>query len=122
MVRKIKSSFKYSIQGLQYAWRNELSFRMELVLSIILIPLAFIISEQKIELFFLISSIFGVLITELLNTAIEALADRFGNEHNMLTGASKDAGSAAVFLSLIFAAFIWIYQIIEYFLANPLVS
>jgi diacylglycerol kinase (ATP) len=110
------------MQGLRYAWRNELSFRMELVLSLFLIPLAFIISDQKIELFFLISSIFGVLVTELLNTALEALADRFSDEHHMLTGAAKDAGSAAVFMSLIFAAFIWIYLLIEYFFTIPLVS
>jgi len=95
---------------------------MELVLGIILIPLAFIISNHTAELFFLIASIFAVWITELLNTAIEALADRFGDEHHTLVGASKDAGSGAVFLSLIFAAFVWIYQIIEYLVHTPLIS
>lgn len=122
MIRKIRNSYKYSLQGLKFAWKNELSFRIELIVGVLLIPVAIGIAANKFELFFLISGIFGVWITELLNTAIEALADRFGDEHHMLIGASKDAGSAAVFLSLIYAGFIWIYQIVEFLIYTPLFS
>ena len=49
-----------------------------------------------------------VLIVEILNTAIETVVDRIGLEHHELSGLAKDLGSAAVLLSLLFAAGVWL--------------
>ena len=46
-------------------------------------------------------------IVELLNSAIEALADAVSREHHPLLGRAKDLGSAAVMLSLVVAAATW---------------
>jgi diacylglycerol kinase (ATP) len=48
-----------------------------------------------------------VLVTELLNSAIEATIDRIGNDHHELSGRAKDMGSAAVFMSLCTVALTW---------------
>lgn len=116
MIEKFKNSWKYSIQGIKYTWKNEFSFRIEVILGSILIPIAFFIADHRFELIFLVFSVTFVWTVELLNTAIEALADRFGPEHHALSGAAKDAGSAAVFISILFGAFVWIYALIDAFI------
>ncbi len=58
-------------------------------------------------MFWLIFSVFLVLIVELINTAIEATVDRIGAEQHVLAKHAKDTASAAVFISVIFAAIVW---------------
>lgn len=97
----------YSWQGLKATFKHEAAFRQELALAIILIPLAIWLTTDAVELSLLIGSVFLVLIVELMNSAIEAVVDRFGGEMHKLSGRAKDIGSAAVLISLINAAVIW---------------
>ncbi|QLB12165.1 diacylglycerol kinase [Bisgaardia hudsonensis] len=97
----------YSLQGLKSAVKNETAFRHELFLSIILIPLAFWLGNNKIEIALMIGSILLVLLTELLNSAIEAVVDRVGTEYHELSGRAKDLGSAAVFIALTTVVVTW---------------
>jgi len=97
----------YSWQGIVAAVKHEAAFRQELFLCLILIPLAFFITQDGIKLALLISSLILILIVELLNSAVEAVVDRFGEEMHELCGRAKDMGSAAVFFSLLNAAVIW---------------
>ena len=73
----------------------------------VLVPLAFWLPVSVLERLLLLSALIGVLIVELLNSAIEAVIDRIGMEHNDLSGRAKDLGSAAVFLSLLLTVLIW---------------
>ena len=98
----------YSYQGLLRAWKSEAAFRQELVLALVLIPLALIVNVSALEQIAMIAGILLVLIVELINSAIEAVVDRVGLEHHELSGAAKDMGSAAVAISLLLVAFIWI--------------
>ncbi len=104
---RIVRTFGFTLHGLGFAWRNEAAFRQELVVAAILLPAAFFVGVTPVEKLLLIASVFAVLITELLNTAIEAVVDRFGGDVHPLSGAAKDLGSAAVFLSLVLAAAVW---------------
>lgn len=104
---RIVRAFGFTLNGLGFAWRNEAAFRQELVVAAILLPAAFFVGVTPVEKLLLIASVFAVLITELLNTAIEAVVDRFGGDVHPLSGAAKDLGSAAVFLSLVLAAAVW---------------
>lgn len=104
---RIIHAFGYSVQGIRAAFKHEAAFRQELLLAIILIPLAFFVTQDAVKLAFLISSPILVLVVEILNSAIEAVVDRFGEEHHELSGRAKDMGSAAVFLSLVIVAVIW---------------
>lgn len=97
----------YSLAGLTAAWKNEAAFRHEAILSLLLIPLAFWLGETPAEKILLVLPIFLVLLTELLNSAIEAIVDRISTEHHKLSGRAKDIGSAAVFVALIFTVVVW---------------
>ncbi len=97
----------YSVQGIRAAFKHEAAFRQELVLTIILVPLAFYITQDAIKLALLISAPLLVLLVEILNSAIEAVVDRFGEEHHELSGRAKDMGSAAVAISLVIMAVVW---------------
>ncbi len=112
-LKRISKAFTYSIQGFKAAFTHEAAFRQELLLGAILLPLSFLISRNLIELLILISTLILVLITELLNSAIEALADAITVERNTLIGRAKDIASAAVFCSLTLCVIVWLAIIID---------
>jgi diacylglycerol kinase (ATP) len=107
IVRILKAGV-YSYQGFVKAWKSEAAFRQEACLGIILLPIALFADVSAVELVLLIGSLALVLIVELLNSAIEAIVDRVSLEHHELSGAAKDMGSAAVFISLMLVIFIWV--------------
>ncbi|MFB9865990.1 diacylglycerol kinase [Vreelandella sulfidaeris] len=100
-------STRYSWKGLKAAFRNEAAFRQEVGITAVMLPLAWWIGEGPVSWLLLVSSLFFVLIVELLNSAIENVVDRIGTEHHVLSGRAKDIGSAAVMLSLIMAGLTW---------------
>ena len=106
-LKRIVNAAGYSWSGLKAAYRNEAAFRQELLLAIILIPLAIWLGETGVERAILIGSTLFVMIIELINSAIEAVVDRFGGEWEVLSGRAKDLGSAAVMLSLILLFVTW---------------
>lgn len=106
-VRRIARATVYSVQGFAHAWHYEAAFRQEIALTALLIPAAFWLGRTVLETSLLIASCLVVLIVELLNSAVEAVVDRFGDELHVYSGRAKDLGSAAVFLSLVFLAVVW---------------
>lgn len=107
VVKKLWHSILWSLSGLKYAIRHELSFRLETILVVILTPLAFLFALDLNQLLLLLLSSYIVLIVELINTAIEATVDRVSTEHSDLSKHAKDVGSAAVFLSILLAILVW---------------
>ncbi|GAB4346414.1 MAG: diacylglycerol kinase [Gammaproteobacteria bacterium] len=97
----------YSLAGLKAAFLHEAAFRQELVLCVILAPLALWWGDGGAERALLLGSLMLVLIVELLNSAVEAAIDRFGDERHELSARAKDLGSAAVMLSLINVGVVW---------------
>lgn len=114
-IKRIIAAASYSLQGISYAWKNEAAFRQECCLAVFLIPLAFVVGENATQIIFLIFPVFLVLIVELINSAIEAVVDRFGDEVHILSGAAKDLGSAAVFICLVLLSIIWTIILLERF-------
>lgn len=106
-LRRIWNAMFYSLQGMVSAWQYEAAFRQEAVLCIIMIPLAFLVGESAVEKVLLAGTCLLVLVTELLNSAIEATIDRIGSGHHELSGRAKDLGSAAVFVSLCALVLAW---------------
>ena len=107
-IRRIINAGKYSYKGLKAGLVNEAAFRQDCILSVVLIAAAFFVTNEIVLLLFLISGPFFILTAEILNSAIEAVVDRIGDEYNELSGRAKDMGSAAVFLMLTYTALIWI--------------
>ncbi len=113
--RRIILAAKYSKQGLIATFKSEAAFRQELLLFVFLLPAIFYLPlglEMKLLLFAVNC---GVLITELINSAIEAVVDLVSPEFNEYAKNAKDTGSAAVFLSLVLAATIWFTAILSMF-------
>lgn len=106
-IARIMAAARYSMAGFKAAWHHEAAFRQELLLACLLLPLAFWLGENASQRAVLIGSLLVVLITELLNSAIEAAIDRFGGEHHPLSGQAKDLGSAAVFVALMLVVVVW---------------
>ncbi len=105
-----------SLQGLRAGW-SEPAFRQEAIAAVLLIPAAFWVGQSWIETALLAGSMMLVMIVELLNTAVEAAIDRIGPEWHDLSKRAKDMGSAAVLLSLILCAAIWLAAVCQrYFL------
>ncbi len=106
-IARVVDAFGYSMKGLAAAWRFEAAFRQEVTLAIVMIPAAFWLATNHIELILLISSVFWVLMAELANSSVEAVVDRTGHERHELSGRAKDIGSALVFTSLILLGIVW---------------
>ena len=106
-IRRLLRATKFSAQGLAQAWKHEAAFRQELLLLVVLSPVALWLGRAPLERAALIGSLLVVIIVELLNSAVEAAIDRHGEEQHELSGRAKDFGSAAVFVSLVLAALVW---------------
>ena len=106
-VTRIINATGYSMKGLKSAWINEAAFRQELMLILLLMPLAFWVGDSLNQILLLIVISWLVVIVEILNSAIEAVVDRIGTEHHELSGRAKDLGSAAVFIALALNGLVW---------------
>jgi diacylglycerol kinase (ATP) len=97
-----------SMKGLSGAFREEAAFRQELALALVVIPLGLWLGRNGVERALLVAPMFLVLVVELVNSAIEATVDRIGLERHALSGLAKDIGSAAVLMSLLLLAVVWV--------------
>lgn len=104
---RLLAATRYSMQGLRAAWKHEEAFRIEATLATLCIPLAFVIGQGLAHKIALLICCGLIIITELVNSAIEAAIDRFGSEMHPLSGQAKDIGSAAVFCSLMLFLLAW---------------
>ena len=113
--RRLINALRYSVQGLAAAFRHEAAFRQELLVILILMPFAFFVGQDAMQRTLLIGSMFLVLIVELLNSALEAVADTITTGYHPMIGRAKDLGSAAVMLSILASAALWIVLIVNNF-------
>lgn len=111
---RIFYAFLYSKEGIKAALQSEAAFRQELLLFAVLLPILLFLPFTLEQRIVLIAVNVLVLIVELINSAIEALADLVSPGPHELVKKAKDIGSAAVFLALVLAAIVWgccIYRI-----------
>lgn len=106
-LRRLLNAFGYSLEGFKAAYQHEDAFRQEVLMTIVLIPLAVYLGKTGLETAVMVACAILVLLVELLNSAIEATVDRISLENHMLAKRAKDIGSAAVLLSLINLAVVW---------------
>lgn len=104
---RILAAYRYSLNGLQFAWKSEYAFRQELIVSIPAVILAVQLPISSLKKLALVLVLALVLIVELMNSAIEAVVDRISLERHPLSKNAKDLGSAAVFLTVIVAVVTW---------------
>jgi diacylglycerol kinase (ATP) len=112
-LKRIINATGYSWLGLKAAYKHESAFRQEFWSAVVLIPLGLYLGQDWTDKAALVCSILFVLVVELLNSGIEAVVDRIGDEPHKLSGRAKDMGSAAVLIALIIAALVWASVLIE---------
>ena len=112
-IRRLLNALRYSFDGLREAYRNEDAFRQEVLLALVLVPLAFWLKQGAIGRALMIGSVLLVVIVELLNSAIEATVDRISLDDHRLAKRAKDIGSAAVLISLINLTMVWLLVLLE---------
>lgn len=105
---------RYSWLGISAAYRHEAAFRQEVWLTALLFAASFPVASDRTEWLLLVGPLFLVLIVELLNSAIENVVDRVGDEPHPLAGRAKDMGSAAVLFCLLLIALTWIPALWSY--------
>ena len=105
--RQIYQALIWSLKGLRAGWRFEASFRLEVYLCAIVLPLGLWLGRDAAEKALLCGSAILVLAAELLNSAVEAVVDKVSPEFHELAGRAKDMGSAAVFLLMLSVVLCW---------------
>lgn len=104
---RVLHALRWSLNGLRQCWKLESSFRLEVYLVVLLAPLGFWLGQSSVERVLLVGCLILVLSAEVMNSAIEAVVDRWGPEWHELAGRAKDMGSAAVFLLMLNVLFTW---------------
>lgn len=107
-LQRIWNTMGYSWDGLRAAFKHEVAFQQEVLLAVVLIPLALWLPASHVGRALMIGSVLLVLIVELMNSAIEAIVDRVSLERHELSKRAKDVGSAAVLLALVNLLVVWV--------------
>jgi diacylglycerol kinase (ATP) len=107
-LQRVLNATRYSFEGFAAAARHEDAFRQELMLAVVLVPLGLWLGNDGAERALLAGSVLLVLVVELLNSAVEATVDRVSLEDHQLAKRAKDLGSAAVMMSLVTVAAVWL--------------
>jgi len=106
-IPRLINASRYSWQGLRAAWAKEEAFRLEIGVVSLGVPLAIWLARGAVEFLLLVLPLLLLVLTELLNSAIEAVVDRHGSERHELSGRAKDMGSAAVLIAIVIAVTSW---------------
>ncbi|WP_416306401.1 diacylglycerol kinase [Neptunicella sp. SCSIO 80796] len=107
-IGRIVKATQCSVDGIGYAYRHEAAFRQELLLCLVLIPVAFLLTQKPLELVVLIVPLLMLLVVECINSAIEAAIDRISTDIHPLSKQAKDLGSAAVFFTMLIILVCWL--------------
>lgn len=106
--KRILRSFKFSFDGLKYAYLHEQSLALHVIIMFIIITCGFVFKITPIQ--WVITLVMGalILVSELFNTSIEAVVDLVTEEFHPLAKIAKDTASAATFVASIIAAGMWL--------------
>ena len=113
-LQRLWHATRYSLHGLRAAW-DEAAFRQEALAAMVLLPVSLWLGQSWVEVALLAGSVVLLMMVELLNSGIEAAIDRIGPEWHVLSKRAKDMGSAAVLLSLLLCAGIWLAALYQRF-------
>lgn len=112
---RILNAARYSLLGLRAGWRHEAAFRQELLLAACLLPLVPLLAPSLLYALLMVGAMLLVFCVEMINSAIEALADTISPDYHPMIGRAKDFGSAAVMFSLLLCGLVWLAALVERF-------
>ncbi len=97
----------YALKGLADVFKHETSFKIELLIGLLLLPTFFYFDLTTTQKLLMFTTMMGVAIAEVINSAIERVVDLVTLEHHDMAGRAKDVGSAIVFLSIVVFVVVW---------------
>ncbi|MCW8894393.1 diacylglycerol kinase [Sulfurimonas sp.] len=103
----------YALNGLKDMIQNESSFKIELIIAIVLIPVIIFLDTTLVNKALMFISLMLMLIAETVNSAIERVVDLVTLEHHEMAGRAKDVGSSIVFLSIVVFVVTWAIVILD---------
>ena len=115
-IKKFVRSFGYAIDGLKLAIMVDQNVRFHLIVGTLVLTISILLKVTKSELLFVVFAIFFVVITEMMNTAIEEMTNLIIKEHRVEARIAKDVAAAAVLLSALFAIVVGIAVLLPYVL------
>ncbi len=107
-MKRFWQAFRNTLDGLNWAARHETAVLQELAALVLAVPLSFFVTPSPWTRVALVGVVMLVLVVEFLNTAIEKLCDHLAPEKSAQIKIVKDLGSAAVFMSIVLAAAVWL--------------
>lgn len=113
-IKRFIRSFKYSVEGFVHIWKFHQNIRFHVMTAVIVLATAYMIGISSIEFLFILVAIFVVIISEMINTAIEEMTNLITTEHRKEAKIAKDVASAAVLLSSVFALLIGLIIFVPY--------
>lgn len=102
MLKFIKG-FAYAFKGISYTFKTQINFRFHCAAALIVLLSGWYVQLNQTEWLWILAAIALVMISELVNTAIEAIVDLISPEVHPKAGQAKDSAAAAVLLAAIFA-------------------
>lgn len=115
---RILNAFKFSYDGFVATFKSEEAFRQDIIICMILAPIAIFLPITLIEKLFLFSTLFLIVMAELINTAIEMTIDRISEELHPLSKIAKDIGSCIVLVSFMYLILVWTLILYSNFIAK----
>ena len=115
---RILNAFKFSYDGFVATFKSEEAFRQDLIICMVLTPIAIFLPITLIEKLFLFSTLFLIVMAELINTAIEMTIDRISEELHPLSKIAKDIGSCIVLVSFMYLILVWVLILYSNFIAK----
>lgn len=112
--KRLPRAIACSLNGFKAAWVYESGFRQYASISILLFILSFFIAQSSMHWLILLASLVFLLFSEIVNSAVEAVADATKPEYDVLIGRAKDLGSAAVFIALLLVIVVWGVALFEF--------
>ena len=103
----------YAVKGLIDLIKNESSFKIELIITLILLPVIIFVDTTLTNKALMFVTLMGMILAETTNSAIERVVDLVTLEHHDMAGRAKDAGSAIVFISIFIFVVTWAIIIID---------
>ena len=100
-IKRIIKAFTYSFDGFMAVFKNEAAFRQDLIFCLVAVIILSLLPLESTQFAFLLFSLFLILFMELINTAIEVIVDRIGEEYHLLSKKAKDIGSLLVLLAFV---------------------
>jgi diacylglycerol kinase (ATP) len=107
-VKRLFSATVNSLHGLGYGFRSEAALREEMLLLAAGVLLGLVVAPSVAWYVVMVGSLLILLAVELLNTAIEKLADYITRERHVEIRRIKDFGSAAVFCAICLSGLVWL--------------